>query len=169
MHFDTDGVYTLLYTAEDGCGNETVEEREVEVYSLNTVLYTDGTLIINEKSIDRDANIALHGAVTNEYIPFDPNGATDVDKYIFSVDIYRPWHAQRGNVLSVEVGSAVAPTSMANWFDDFANCDSMNFSNLDTSHTADMESTFRHCKTPDAGNLDTSQQNHKGDKNEYQS
>ena len=65
MHFDTDGVYTLLYTAEDSCGNETIEERTVEVISYNTVLFTDGTFIINEKSTDRAANSALHGAVTN--------------------------------------------------------------------------------------------------------
>ena len=56
MHFDTNGVYTLLYTAEDSCGNETIEERTVEVFGYSTVLYTDGTFIINEKSTGRDAN-----------------------------------------------------------------------------------------------------------------
>lgn len=48
MKIDTDGTYTLQYTAEDSCGNETIEERTVIVASPRTVLYTDGTFIINE-------------------------------------------------------------------------------------------------------------------------
>ena len=38
-----------------------------------TLLYTDGTLMMNEDSDHRDANIALHGAVGKEYTDFDYN------------------------------------------------------------------------------------------------
>lgn len=48
MKINTDGTYTLQYTAVDSCGNETIEERTVIVASPRTVLYTDGTFIINE-------------------------------------------------------------------------------------------------------------------------
>ena len=78
MHFDQDGTYNLVYIAEDECGNTTLAERVVEVFSLRTVLYPDGTFIINEKSTDQATNEALHGVATDVYDPFDPNG----EKYI---------------------------------------------------------------------------------------
>ena len=159
MHFDTDGVYTLLYTAEDSCGNETIEERTVEVISYSTVLFTDGTFIINEKSTDRNANIALHGAVTNEYDPFDPNGATNVKKYIFSSAYQRPWDSQRESVKAVEIGSNIRPTSTAYWFYAFTTCTSMDLDNLDTSAVTNMRRMFYDCyvlASLDVTNFDTS-------------
>ena len=67
MQIDTAGTYTLKYTAEDECGNVTEVEREVvaEQISYRTVLYTDGTFIINEKDSDQAANEALHGVATH--------------------------------------------------------------------------------------------------------
>ena len=49
MKIDTEGTYTLRYTAEDECGNVTTEDRTVVVENITyrTVLYTDGTFIIN--------------------------------------------------------------------------------------------------------------------------
>lgn len=38
-----------------------------------TLLYTDGTLMMNEDSSHRAANIAAHGAVVKEYTDFDYN------------------------------------------------------------------------------------------------
>ena len=95
MIINDEGNYTLQYTATDSCGNETIEEREVvvELVTYMTTLFTDGTFIINEKSTDRAANIALHGAVTNEYDPFDPNGSTNIQKYRFSSASERPWNS----------------------------------------------------------------------------
>ena len=61
MHFDQDGTYNLVYTAEDECGNKTLAERVVEVFTVRTALYPDGTFIINEKSTDQASNEALHG------------------------------------------------------------------------------------------------------------
>lgn len=145
MRFDTDGVYTLVYTAEDDCGNTATEERTVNVISYNTVLYTDGTFIINEKSTDRDANVALHGAVTNEYIPFDPNGATNREKYIFTSSSDRPWHNQWASIKSVEIGTPISPTSTADWFAFFEGCTNIDLNNLDTSNVVDMDGMFNGC------------------------
>lgn len=155
MKIDTEGVYTLQYTAEDECGNVTVEERTVSVENITyrTVLYTDGTFIINEKSSDIDANAALHGAATNIY---DPLGVND---YVFSRDRDRPWHSQASSVKSVRIGSSIAPTSMKYWLSGFSGCTDMNFRNLDTSQVVAMASAFSGCRaisSLDLSGFDTS-------------
>ena len=38
-----------------------------------TLLYTDGTLMMNEDPDHRAANVAAHGAVVKEYTDFDYN------------------------------------------------------------------------------------------------
>ena len=159
MHIDTAGTYTLQYTATDSCGNETIEERTVEVVSLMTTLFTDGTFIINEKSTDRDANIALHGAVTNEYIPCNPSGTSAASRYNFSSDSTRPWHAQRASVRTVEIGSKLKPNHTAFWFSGFTACTSMDLANLDTSGVTTMENMLYDCRvlpTLDIAHFDTS-------------
>ena len=144
MHFDTDGVYTLLYTAEDSCGNETIEERTVEVVALKTTLFTDGTFIINEKSTDRDANVALHGIALIEYAPFDPNGATDIAKYIFAGQQNRPWQGQISSIKVVECGSPIQPYSLKYWFANSA-IEKADFSLLDMSRVTNTEYLFSQC------------------------
>ena len=159
MHFDTDGIYTLQYTAEDSCGNETIEERTVEVVSYRTVIYTDGTFIINEKSTDIDANVAEHGVATNVYDPFDPNGDTDVKKYIFTYSSQRPWDSQRTSVKSVEIGSSIRPTNTAYWFYGFTTCTSIDLDGLNTSAVTNMSNMFTYCQaltSLDVTNFNTS-------------
>lgn len=147
MQIDTAGTYLLKYTAEDSCGNVTEVTREVEAVqiSYSTVLFTDGTFIINEKSTDRDANIALHGAVTRAFIPFDPNGDTDIEKYIFVGENQRPWSVNRGDILAVEIGMPIQPLSMAYWFENFINCTDIDLTLVNTSQVTSMESMFRRC------------------------
>ena len=146
MHFDQDGTYNLVYIAEDECGNKTLAERVVEVFSLRTVLYPDGTFIINEKSTDQASNEALHGGTaTNVYQPFDPNGATDIDKYIFGVASDRPWHSEVGNILAVEIGSSISPTKTSRWFAYFSNCLTIDLRNLDMSQVTFAAEMFRGC------------------------
>lgn len=145
MHFDQDGTYNLVYIAEDECGNKTLAERVVEVATYRTVLYPDGTLIINEKGIDQASNEALHGGTaTNVYIPFDPNGATDVAKYIFANTTKRPWNDQRQNIKSVKVGSVISPTDLSVWFNSIAAID-IDLTNLDTSNVTSMDNMFSNC------------------------
>ena len=166
MIINEEGTYNLVYTATDECGNETVVNRELIVErppaTYRTVLYTDGTFIINESSYDEADNIALHGAATNVYAPFDPNGATDVEKYIFTSEANRPWHSQRAAILKVEIGSSIQPTSMGTWFSDANNCISVDFSNLDASNVETMFNLFYGCsmlQSIDFNAIDTSNVN----------
>lgn len=144
------GEYTLQYTATDACGNSTTVERDLVVEApptYRTVLYTDGTFIINESSRDEAANVQAHGQPTNVYAPFDPNGATDADKYIFGSASSRPWNSQTASVISVEIGSNISPTSTANWFYGMSACTSIDLTNLDTSSVTDMFQIFRGCSS----------------------
>ena len=135
----------------------TIIEPIDEVY--RTVLYTDGTLIINESSRNEAANVALHGQPANIYDPFDLNGATNVDKYIFTSDSQRPWDSQALSVRSVEIGSNIQPTSTACWFSMMTNCTSINFTGLNTSAVTDMYNMFGTCQaltSLDVSNFNTS-------------
>ena len=147
MKIDTEGTYTLRYTAEDECGNVTTEDRSVVVQNItySTVLFTDGTFIINEKSTDRAANVALHGAVTIEYAPFDPNGATDRAKYIFEGENQVPWDVDAASIFSVEVGSPIQPFSMAYWFSGCSVTTDIDLSPIDTSQVTSMKDLFSSC------------------------
>lgn len=160
MIFDEAGTYQIEYTATDDCGNETVAERTViveEPPTYRTVLYTDGTFIINESSRDEAANIQAHGQPTNVYAPFDPNGATDTDKYIFTSANSRPWNAQASSIKSVEVGYQIQPSDTKYWFDNLTICENIDLSNLDTSLVTDMKHMFRRCRAiTSIGTLNTS-------------
>ena len=146
MKIDTAGTYTLRYSAEDDCGNVGTHDRTLTVVAPRTVLYTDGTFIINEQPGDRATNEALHGVATNEYAPFDPNGATDIEKYIFVSSSARPWYAQRASILTAEIGDNISPTNTAYWFDDLPNVTQINVDKLDTKYVEDMRDMFHNCR-----------------------
>ena len=109
----------------------------VTYYSLSTVLYSDGTLILNEMSTDRSKNITTHSSVTKEYAPMNESNS-----YIFSGNSDRPWNGESSSVTSVEIGSKMTPTSTAYWFGDLANMKKCNLVNLDTSDVTTMEGMF---------------------------
>lgn len=135
MKIDTEGTYTLRYTAEDECGNVTTEDRTVNVINItySTVLFTDGTFIINEKSTDRDANIALHGAVTNEYIPY-----LSTSDYFFTAANQQLWKSVASSILRVEFGSVVKPVRADYWFYGLSSCREFDFTNCDWSDVSTM-------------------------------
>lgn len=130
MKYTEPGTYTLTYTATDECGNESSVERTIEVLEVpkHTVLYTDGTIIINEKESDREANITKHGAVQNEYEPL-----SDTYTYVFNGTSERPWHNKGNSIIAVEFGSQVAPLSIAYWFQNCPNLESIDWTNFDGS------------------------------------
>lgn len=61
------GEYTLTYRAEDKCGNEAIVTRSVLVQEVVTILFSDGTLVINSLPRNREAEIEDYGAVLHEY------------------------------------------------------------------------------------------------------
>ena len=81
-----------------------------------TTLFTDGTLIINEKPSDREANITEHGAVTNEYAAL-----SNSNQYVFNNGTSQPWNNQKTNVKSVEIGQKIEPTDTKYWFYNLTN------------------------------------------------
>lgn len=161
MKFDTEGTYTLQYKAVDECGNETVEDREVIVLPPpRTVLYTDGTLIINELPEDRANNIATHGEATNTYIPFDPNGATDIEKYIFEGTSDCLWYGQREAITTCIVGAEIHPATARYWFNVLDKCTEFDLNSLYTENISDFSNMFTGCvsaRTISVENFDTSQ------------
>ena len=103
----------------------------------STVLYTDGTLVINEKASDREANITTHGAVTNEYAAMSNSNA-----YVFSNSILQPWYSQRASVTRVEMGQKIQPTDTKRWFYNLTKMSYGDFTNLDTSQSTSMDQMF---------------------------
>lgn len=131
MKYTEPGEYTLIYKAVDECGNESEQIREITVEDTETyatVLYTDGTFIVNEKSTDREANIQAHGAVTNEYAPLD-----STNNYVFSTGSERAWNNRQTYIRAVEFGSPVTPTSLAYWFNGCQNLTSLSWANFNGS------------------------------------
>lgn len=158
MKIDTEGTYTLRYTAEDECGNVTTEDRTVNAINITyrTALYTDGTFIINEKSTDIDANIAKHGRLYWRYRPFDPSAGSN---YVFTSGSSREWKDEAYRVTRVEIGSKISPTSTAYWFYGFNRCTDFDLANLDTKLVTNMTEMFDGCSAMtsiDVSGFDTS-------------
>ena len=109
--------------------------------NYRTVLYPDGTLIINEDSNDQAANEQAHGGVaTNVYPALDAN-----NPYVFTAYEQRPWHGQIANITAVEAGSPIAPTSCGYWFGNCSNLISADMTNIDTSNCTAMNRMFSSC------------------------
>ena len=107
------------------------------VYADSTVLYNDGTLIINEKSEDRDSNIEEHGEVIKEYLPL-----SEENDYVFNYDHNVLWYGVRSHIKKVEIGQKVSPVSTSYWFYRCSNLIKVDLRNLDTSQVTDMSYMF---------------------------
>lgn len=151
MKYTEPGIYELTYSAKDECGNEKESIRTVKVYNLNTTMFSDGTLIINEKSTDREENIRLHGAVLAEYAPAP---------YSFNTQTDIPWlSAYQRTITKVEFGSPVKQTSCKRLFNALYAVTEIDLTGLDTSECTDMSIMFSGCTRLNSVNtelLDTS-------------
>lgn len=138
MKYDQAGTYEIEYKAIDECGNETTETRTVNVVApvYHTVLYADGTLIINEDERDRDANTALYGAVTKEYAP---------GPYAFANMSDIPWYEERRSVLAIKFGSSLKQTTCARLFNQLFFVTTIDLTALDTSECTDFSRMFSGC------------------------
>ena len=106
-----------------------------------TVLYSDGTLIINEPTTKREANIQTHGAVSKEYPDMKMEG-TDIEKYIFASTSQRPWDSDANSITSVEIGQKIRPSDTKYWFSSCQNMTEGDLTNLDTRNVTEMSSMF---------------------------
>lgn len=106
----------------------------VEFTSSRTVVYNDGTLIINEPVANRNDNITTHGSVVKEYVPLNDNNS-----YVFTSSAL--WRFD--TIKSVEVGSEIQPLATDYWFKDLQELSNVSLTNLDTSNTISMKSMFK--------------------------
>ena len=102
-----------------------------------TTLYEDGTLIINEKTKNRSANISTHGAVTNEY-----DAMSESNSYVITISSDQPWYSKRNFIKNIEIGQKIEPMSTANWFSSLSNMEKGDFTNLDASSVTNMREMF---------------------------
>ena len=123
-------------------------EHPIPEIILRTVLYNDGTFIINEPDIDSEDNEEIHGAVVKTYPPLNED-----HHYIFSHSNNRDWNAEASLIRRIEFGSPVKPTSLRNWFKDCTNLTEFKMTNLNTSQTTDMTELFRGCTSLTEFNL----------------
>lgn len=113
---------------------------EIEVvHADSTVLYTDGTLIINEKDSDRDSNLEKHGEYYKEYKPL-----SDENKYKFTTYNEVLWYKEDEKIKKVELGQKISPTSTAYWFASIDNLSDIDLTNLDGSNLVNMRNMFAH-------------------------
>lgn len=106
----------------------------VEFASSRTVVYNDGTLIINEPVANRNDNITTHGSVVKEYVPLNDNNS-----YVFTSSAL--WRFD--TIKSVEVASEIQPLATDYWFKDLQELATVSLTNLDTSNTISMKSMFK--------------------------
>ena len=118
-----------------------------------TILYSDGTLIINEPVSIHSANMLIHGAVTAEYESYAKGPTWNSETTV-------PWVADttnRNSIKHVEFGSKTAPDNMAYWFNECRYLEEFDSKNLDTSNVISMGNMFYYAGyNADTFNLDLS-------------
>ena len=104
------------------------------VLDSETVLYEDGTFIINELTYKRAENQRKHGAILNTY----PSLGKEND-YVMQDSKTVLWGEDASNIKHVEIGSYIKPISTAYWFFNCYNLETFDSVNLDMS---DCNSTY---------------------------
>ena len=126
-------------TAVDGNGNTITVTAQLLTY--RTVIYADGTLIINERSDDIASNVTKHGTASHVYDAMKSDGSN----YVWTSEPSVYWHESqtvKDSITAVEIGSVIKPTSTAYWFYRLDNCVEVDMTNLDTSRVTSMKYMF---------------------------
>ncbi len=157
--FDVGGIYDVTYTAVDKCGNKAKVTRQIQVGTFRTVLYADGTFIINEPSDKIEENTRIHGTAQYVYDPLDANHDYVFDvtfneqTYVYEADT--PWADHASDVTRIEIGTKISPTDTSGWFLGMTNAQYADVSNLDTSQTKAMMAMFYGCESLTSLDLST--------------
>lgn len=110
---------------------ETFVNEEVHE-TASTVLYADGTLVINEKYEKSEYNSDTNKIV--EKYPYIESGFESKEQI--------PWKSHFSEIHNIKFGSETKPLSMARWFSNLQNLESIDLQNLDTSETRDCTELF---------------------------
>ncbi|MEY8368158.1 BspA family leucine-rich repeat surface protein [Anaerovoracaceae bacterium 42-11] len=110
---------------------------EAEDLASRTVLYADGTFIMNELSEDQTANEAKHGAASKEFPAWDG----EENDYVFG-DTGVPWFSYRYDITAVEVGSKISPVDTSKWFFECSYAATAELSKLDMSNVTSADQMF---------------------------
>ena len=106
--------------------------------AYRTVLYTDGTLIIDEPGCRRSANTAIHG----EAIKVMDAWHTNASAYSLAGASKQPWYSVKDKILSIEFGSEVQPVNTKYWFYNCTALSSFDATGLDMSQCTAMGMMF---------------------------
>lgn len=123
---------------------------------VNSVLYQNGTLVINELIEDRETNKSNYG-----YVSYIWKALTAENNY--EPEWYPGWtydpNARANGIKRAKFGSPIKPTTMEHWFDNCRNLVEVDTTGLDTSDCENMRCVFQDCNkitTCDMSTWDTS-------------
>lgn len=134
------------------CGNKIVPYMTYNDcgYGIYTLLFEDGTFVINlpeEKLVEYGM---IHGSVVKSFDPF-----INPYDYIFVEPEDRPWNDYVEDVTRIEVASEIQPKDMSYWFCGMNNALTADVSLIDTSQTRYMIYTFASCSSLEHIDLST--------------
>lgn len=110
----------------------------VQYNTFSTVLYEDGTLLIEQRSLNKWISQSNHGSIVKEYPSFKKHGYN-----FLSYGIKKPlWYDKREDITSVQVATPISPSITAYWFYGLTNVENIDVSNIDTSRTENMAYMF---------------------------
>lgn len=117
---------------------------------LYTLIFEDGTFVINLPEEKLFEYGLIHGAVMESFEPF-----IDPYDYIFIYPEDRPWVEWLWDVTAIEVASVIQPIDMSYWFMGMDAAETVDLSLVDTSQTQFMMYTFSDCTTLNKIDLST--------------
>lgn len=152
----TTSLGTAMLASFENLGNGTcmlfkADATDVSEITYRTVVYSDGTLIVNEASYDILTNKSLHGA---ELLVCDPYNGTNYNLSSGSGAASQPWASLQPSITAVRIGSPIKPKNISYWFSELANLKSFDPTNLDTSECDRIDNLFNNSFTAAGTSVD---------------